>query len=166
MKVIGIIQFITPVVYVGQNNSPKKTMRIQTVSQYPDIYDIDFFGDRSDLPDVYKQGDAVEVDINLKGKLWVNGQGKEMNILSLNGWGIRRQGQQAQQQPAQQQGQNFQQNQQGQQYAQQGQQGNYNQNNQQQGQFQQNQQFGGQQNQQGQNSQFGGQFGFGNEFGR
>ncbi|HEU0125916.1 MAG TPA: DUF3127 domain-containing protein, partial [Flavobacterium sp.] len=63
---------------------------VTTEEQYPQHILIEFTQDKCDLLSSYKQGDAVKVSINLRGREWVNPQGETRYFNSIQGWRIER----------------------------------------------------------------------------
>lgn len=68
----------------------KRELVITTDEQYPQHILIEFTQDKCDLLSGYKQGEAVKVSINLRGREWVNPQGETRYFNSIQGWKIER----------------------------------------------------------------------------
>ena len=49
---------------------------------------IEFVQDKCDLLDNYKEGQDVKVSINLRGREWINPEGKAVYFNSIQGWRI------------------------------------------------------------------------------
>lgn len=95
MEVTGVIQTMSWNVTAG--TATKSIVKIQTQEQYPQVYEVDFFGDKQNLISTFRQGEVVTIGINLRGREWTSPQGEVKVFLSLNGWKINH----AQQQPQQ-----------------------------------------------------------------
>ena len=95
MEVTGVIQTMSWNVPAG--TATKSIVKIQTQEQYPQVYEVDFFGDKQNLISTFRQGEVVTIGINLRGREWTSPQGEVKVFLSLNGWKINH----AQQQPQQ-----------------------------------------------------------------
>ncbi|MDR6968905.1 translation initiation factor IF-3 [Flavobacterium arsenatis] len=68
----------------------KRELVVTTEEQYPQHIMIEFTQDKCDLLNSYKQGEAVKVSINLRGREWVNPQGETKYFNSIQGWRIER----------------------------------------------------------------------------
>jgi len=67
----------------------KREIVIQTEEKYPQTIPIEFTQDRCSLLDVFKNGEDVDVSVNLVGRVWNNPQTQEDRyFLSLSGWRI------------------------------------------------------------------------------
>lgn len=87
-ELTGVITAIFLGLQAGANNT-KAILKIETQEQYPQKYDIEFFGDKQSLLNGYMAGNTVVVGVNLRGRDWTNPQdGITKNFLSLNGWKI------------------------------------------------------------------------------
>lgn len=95
MEVTGVIQTMSWNVPAG--TATKSVVKIQTQEQYPQVYEVDFFGDKQNLISNFRQNEVVTIGINLRGREWTSPQGEVKVFLSLNGWKINP----AQQQPQQ-----------------------------------------------------------------
>ena len=95
MEVTGVIQTMSWNVPAG--TATKSVVKIQTQEQYPQVYEVDFFGDKQNLISNFRQNEVVTIGINLRGREWTSPQGEVKVFLSLNGWKINA----AQQQPQQ-----------------------------------------------------------------
>ena len=72
----------------GSNGFRKREIVVTTDEQYPQHILIEFTQDKCDLLSSYKQGEAVKVSINLRGREWVNPQGETKFFNSIQGWRI------------------------------------------------------------------------------
>lgn len=56
---------------------------------YPEHIKIEFQQDKTALLDKYMEGQEVEIDINIRGRLWTNPKGEEICFNTLVGWRIK-----------------------------------------------------------------------------
>ena len=59
----------------------KRVLLVETDEKYPQTIPIEFVKDKGDQLDNYKEGDAVEVDINIRGSEY-NGR----HYVNISGW--------------------------------------------------------------------------------
>lgn len=88
MQVKGIIKRITETQQIGSNGFLKRELHLETNEQYPQILSIEFVQDKTKVLDKYSEGENVEIDINLRGREWVNKNGETQVFNSLQGWKI------------------------------------------------------------------------------
>tara|TARA_R110000796_G_scaffold73774_5_gene165759 strand:- start:879 stop:1154 length:276 start_codon:yes stop_codon:yes gene_type:complete len=88
MEVIGKIKTIGPVQEVGSARFKKRELVVTTQDQYPQMIMIEFVQDKTDLLNKFAIGEDVTVGINLRGREWINPQGKAKYFNSLHGWKI------------------------------------------------------------------------------
>ena len=74
----------------GTNGFRKREVVITTEEQYPQHILVEFIQDKTDLLDAYKEGEAVKISINLRGREWTNPQGETKYFNSIQGWRIER----------------------------------------------------------------------------
>lgn len=94
MKVNGTIKELFETNQVSASYR-KRDVVVSTDEQYQQHILIEFNGDRCDILNSYKKGDEVEIDINLKGREWVNPQGETKYFNTIAGWRIKRIGNQS-----------------------------------------------------------------------
>ncbi|WET04616.1 DUF3127 domain-containing protein [Flavobacterium johnsoniae] len=94
MEVIGKVKVVNPEQQVSASFK-KRELVVTTDEQYPQHILIEFTQDKCDLLSSYKQGEAVKVSINLRGREWVNPQGETRYFNSIQGWRIERVGNEA-----------------------------------------------------------------------
>ncbi|WP_166920780.1 DUF3127 domain-containing protein [Flavobacterium poyangense] len=94
MEVTGRVKVINPEQQVSASFK-KRELVVTTDEQYPQHILIEFTQDKCDLLSSYKQGEAVKVSINLRGREWVNPQGEAKYFNSIQGWRIERVGNEA-----------------------------------------------------------------------
>jgi len=88
MEVTGRIKKIEETKEYGSNGFKKRELVITTEEQYPQHILIEFVQDKCALLDAYKEGQEVKVNINLRGREWVNPEGVAKYFNSLQGWRI------------------------------------------------------------------------------
>ncbi|MCD0463822.1 DUF3127 domain-containing protein [Flavobacterium sp. ENC] len=91
MEVTGKVKVVNPEQQVSASFK-KRELVVTTDEQYPQHILIEFTQDKCDLLSSYKQGEAVKVSINLRGREWVNPQGETRYFNSIQGWRIERAG--------------------------------------------------------------------------
>ena len=72
----------------GSNGFRKRELVVTTEEQYPQHLMVEFVQDKTDLLNVYKEGQSVKVSINLRGREWVNPQGETKYFNSIQGWRV------------------------------------------------------------------------------
>ena len=79
-----------PQLTIGKTDKPflKRELVVVTEEQYPQTIMIEFVQDKCDLLNNYKDGQDVKVGINLRGREWINPEGKAKYFNSLQGWKI------------------------------------------------------------------------------
>lgn len=88
MEVTGKIKKIDETKTFGSNGFRKREMVITTDEQYPQMILIEFVQDKCDLLNSYNVDDAVTVNINLRGREWINPKGEAVYFNSVQGWRI------------------------------------------------------------------------------
>lgn len=88
MEVQGVIKVIGETKEFGTNNFKKRELVVETEDQYPQPILIEFVKDNVDKLNTFKVGQKVLVNINLKGREWVNPQGETRYFNSIQGWKI------------------------------------------------------------------------------
>ena len=88
MEVQGRIKLIGETQTFGSNGFRKREVVITTEEQYPQHLMIEFVQDKTDLLNNYQVGQQVKVNINLRGREWVNPQGETKYFNSIQGWRI------------------------------------------------------------------------------
>lgn len=64
----------------------KVEMVMITDDTYPQTLCVEWPNDSMTIPQGFKEGDIVEVDINIRGREWTSPQGDVRYFTSLNGW--------------------------------------------------------------------------------
>lgn len=88
MEVQGKIKMIGETQTFGSNGFRKRELVVTTEEQYPQHIMVEFVQDKTDLLDSYQVGQPVKVNINLRGREWVNPQGETKYFNSIQGWRI------------------------------------------------------------------------------
>lgn len=87
MTISGKIKVINAVQQVSASFK-KRELVVTTDEQYPQHILIEFNQDKCDLLNNYSAGQVVKVDINLRGREWVNPQGEAKYFNQIQGWRI------------------------------------------------------------------------------
>ena len=88
MEVTGKIKMIGETQTFGSNGFRKRELVVTTDEQYPQMLMIDFVQDKVDLLNSYSEGQDVKVSINLRGREWINPEGKAKYFNSIQGWRV------------------------------------------------------------------------------
>ncbi|HMC00069.1 MAG TPA: DUF3127 domain-containing protein [Flavobacteriaceae bacterium] len=88
MELQGKIKLIGETQTFGANGFRKREVVITTEEQYPQHIMVEFVQDKTDLLDNYQVGQQVKININLRGREWVNPQGETKYFNSIQGWRI------------------------------------------------------------------------------
>ncbi len=88
MEVQGKIKMIGETQTFGSNGFRKREVVVTTEEQYPQHILIEFVQDKTELLNTYQVGQSVKVNINLRGREWVNPQGETKYFNSVQGWRI------------------------------------------------------------------------------
>ncbi|WP_026754144.1 DUF3127 domain-containing protein [Sediminibacter sp. Hel_I_10] len=88
MEVQGKIKMIGETQTFGSNGFRKRELVVTTEEQYPQHILVEFVQDKTDLLNAYQVGQPVKVNINLRGREWVNPQGETKYFNSVQGWRI------------------------------------------------------------------------------
>jgi len=88
MEVTGKIKLIDQTKEVGSAGFKKRDVVVTTDEQYPQSILVQFVQDKCDLLNNFQVGDAVKIDINLRGREWINPQGEAVYFNTIQGWRI------------------------------------------------------------------------------
>jgi hypothetical protein len=88
MEVTGKIKMVDTTKEVGSSGFKKRDVVVTTDEQYPQQILVQFVQDKCDLLNNFNVGDAVKIDINLRGREWVNPQGETVYFNTIQGWRI------------------------------------------------------------------------------
>ena len=92
MEVQGRVKVIGETQTFGSNGFRKREIVVTTEEQYPQHIAVEFVQDKTDLLNNYAVGDQVKININLRGREWVNPQGETKYFNSIQGWRIEKLG--------------------------------------------------------------------------
>lgn len=88
MEITGKIKKIDETKTFGTSGFRKREIVITTNEQYPQMLMVEFVQDKCDLLDSYQVGQDVIIAINLRGREWINPEGKAVYFNSIQGWKI------------------------------------------------------------------------------
>ena len=88
MEVAGKIKVLSDTQTFGSNGFRKRECVITTDEQYPQMIMVEFIQDKCDLLDSFKVGDDVKININLRGREWINPEGVAKYFNAIQGWRI------------------------------------------------------------------------------
>ena len=88
MEVTGKIKMIDQTKEVGSAGFKKRDIVVTTDEQYPQHILVQFVQDKCELLNNYQIGEAVKIDINLRGREWTNQQGETVYFNTIQGWRI------------------------------------------------------------------------------
>lgn len=88
MNVEGTLKEIRETQDVGSSGFQKRECVVTTDEQYPQHILVQFVQDKCNLLSNFKVGDKVNIDINLRGREWVNQQGETVYFNTIQGWRI------------------------------------------------------------------------------
>lgn len=88
MEVQGKVKLVGETQTFGSNGFRKRDLVVTTDEQYPQHILVEFVQDKCDLLNNYQVGQDVKVNINLRGREWVNPQGETKYFNSIQGWRI------------------------------------------------------------------------------
>lgn len=66
----------------------KRELVVDTGGDYPQVLGIEFVNAKEELLDMISVGQLVTVNVNLRGREWINPQGEARYFISLNAWKI------------------------------------------------------------------------------
>lgn len=87
MNISGKIKLIGETKVVG-SGFRKRDLVVLTNEKYPQSVLVEFTQDNCDSLERFKQGDEVNVSINIKGREWTSPQGEVKYFNSIQGWKI------------------------------------------------------------------------------
>jgi len=89
MEVQGNIKLIDSTKEVGTSGFKKRDIVVTTDEQYPQDILVQFVQDKCEVLDKYKVGESVTISINIRGREWINAEGKAVYFNTLQGWLIK-----------------------------------------------------------------------------
>lgn len=90
MEIVGNIKKIDETKTFGTSGFRKREMVLTTDEQYPQMLLVEFIQDKCDMLDNFSVGDNVKININLRGREWINPEGEAKYFNSIQGWRIER----------------------------------------------------------------------------
>ncbi len=88
MEIQGKIKKIGETQTFGANGFRKREVVVTTEEQYPQHLMVEFIQDKTELLTNFQVGQDVKIQINLRGREWVNPQGETKYFNSIQGWRI------------------------------------------------------------------------------
>lgn len=88
MQVTGEVLRVSEVKSTGANDFKKRTVHVKTDEQYPQTLELEFTQGNVSLLDDLAPGRKVKIEINLKGREWINPEGVVSVFNTLVGWKI------------------------------------------------------------------------------
>ena len=88
MEVQGKVKMIGQTQTFGNNGFRKREIVVTTEEQYPQHIMVEFVQDKTELLNNYQVGQQVKININLRGREWINPQGETKYFNSIQGWRI------------------------------------------------------------------------------
>ncbi|NPA43064.1 MAG: DUF3127 domain-containing protein [Chlorobi bacterium] len=88
MELKGTIKHIFETQTLGASGFKKREMILLTDERYPQPVKIEFIQEKTALLDNFKPGDEVTVAFDIRGREWINPEGKTIYFTSLQGWRI------------------------------------------------------------------------------
>ena len=88
MEIQGKIKVLNETQTFGSNGFRKREVVITTEDQYPQNILIEFIQDKCDVLNSYKVGQDVKININIRGKEWINPEGVAKYFNAIQGWRI------------------------------------------------------------------------------
>ncbi len=88
MEVSGKIKVLNDTQTFGSNGFRKREVVVTTEEQYPQMILVEFIQDKCDLLNNFKVGDDVKININLRGREWINPEGVAKYFNAIQGWRI------------------------------------------------------------------------------
>src|SRR5690606_1426807 len=88
MELTGKIKVLNETQNIGDNGFRKREVVITTEEQYPQHILVEFIQDKCDLLDCFVVGQEVKINLNLRGREWVNPEGVAKYFNAIQGWRI------------------------------------------------------------------------------
>lgn len=87
VKITGIVTRISEPIQAGENLK-KVNLVIKTIEERPQVYPVEFLGDKATLLKGVKVGEIKIVSANLNGREWTKEDGETSQFVSLSGWKV------------------------------------------------------------------------------
>ena len=88
MTIKGKIKVINPTVQVSEKFSKREFVVTTTTEMYPQDIIMQMAKDKNNLLDGLQVGQEVDVDVNIKGREWINPQGEAKYFNTIEAWRI------------------------------------------------------------------------------
>lgn len=88
MEITGTIKLINETQTFGASGFKKREFVVVTEEQYPQPILMGFVQDKCELLNNYSIGQKVKVNINLRGREWINPEGEEKYFNEIQAWRI------------------------------------------------------------------------------
>ncbi len=88
MEIIGKIKALNETQNIGDNSFRKREVVITTEEQYPQHILVEFIQDKCGLLNGYTVGQEVKINVNLRGREWINPEGIPKYFNAIQGWRI------------------------------------------------------------------------------
>jgi len=88
MEITGKIKVLNETQAIGNNGFQKREVVISTEEQYPQHILVEFIQDKCDLLNGFVIGQDVKININLRGREWINPEGIPKYFNAIQGWRI------------------------------------------------------------------------------
>lgn len=88
MKITGKLIFKGEVQQVSEKFRKRDFVIEDNDALYPQKLSFQLVGDKCELMDMFKIGDELDIDFNLKGREWVSPQGETKYFNTLEAWKI------------------------------------------------------------------------------
>jgi len=87
MNLVGFLKSVKDT-QVVTDKFQKREFVIETNEKFQQTIQIELQGDKCDIIDAYSIGQEITVDINIRGRVWVNPQGEEKVFNTIVAWKI------------------------------------------------------------------------------
>tara|TARA_R100001463_G_scaffold62012_2_gene114881 strand:- start:93 stop:383 length:291 start_codon:yes stop_codon:yes gene_type:complete len=88
MEVKGKVKMIGDTMEIGSNGFKKREIVVTTSDQYPQHILVEFVQDKCDLLNSFNIGNDVLIYVNLRGREWIDSEGRTKYFNSIQGWKI------------------------------------------------------------------------------
>lgn len=90
MKLVisGKVYFKSEVETIGANQMKKQTIAVETDSEYPQKFPVEFIKDKVDLLNTVQVGQNISIQVNARGNEYQDRNGVTRFGLSFQGWKI------------------------------------------------------------------------------
>lgn len=88
MEVTGKIKVLNDTQTLGDKGFKKREVVITTEEQYPQHIILEFTQERCELLDTFEIGQDVKININIRGREWINPKGEAIYFNTIQGWRI------------------------------------------------------------------------------